>query len=212
MRGETRFQAAIYANEEHIYDVYLGAQPEVTWRGGWLSIRVCIPYDGRIRYRSIPLKDLAASETLLRLGQIGIVFPRRGQEMLSITMPAGDNLPMYIKGRRQVVMRRNYSMSQPQDTLIAIHGEVFDGGQAEQAEVLEQHLIVGNAFVNDLRLRVSLWVPDLNVHTQQERANRLQTMLLQRENDRQLFVEDADDVELLSQRLARWRIPPAGAC
>jgi Schlafen, AlbA_2 len=199
-------QAAIYVEENHTYDVDLGRQPIIQWvpAQGFVSVRVHIPYDGQLRYLGErQLKDVRTTEAHLPLGQIMVVFPENIQPTttIPITMPAGPQLSTHLKSGKRMRLPRSIPIAQFNDTLIAIDGQIFDGADLDPGQLHKLIFEHTDAFVKDLRLQLSLWVPDLFARTPQSKERELREMLLQRESARQIFLPSISNIDRLAESL-----------
>jgi hypothetical protein len=200
-------QAAIYVEENHTYDVDLGRQPIIQWvpEQGFISIRVQIPYDGQLRYlNKQQLKDVRTSEVHLPLGQIMVVFPENTQATttIPISLPAGSELSTHLKSGKRMQLQRKIPITHLNDTLIAVDGQIFDGAALDLKHLRELIFKHTDAFVRDLRLQLTLWVPDLVARTAQGKERGLREMLLQRESDRQIFLSSIDNIDRLAESMA----------
>lgn len=198
MRSEQGPQAGIYVDENHSYTVSLGRQPIITWaqNKSLLTIRVHLPYDGQV------LKDVRSMEPDLPLGHIEVTLGPGDTKALPISIPAGVELTGHLKSNKWMRLPRNLQIEHTRDTLIAVEGQIFDGASLDADQLRD--LIFGHtgAFVQDLRLHLSFWVPDLFAKTEQSRARELREMLLQRETGRQIFIPAISEVDRLAESLA----------
>ncbi|HEY3229027.1 MAG TPA: ATP-binding protein, partial [Roseiflexaceae bacterium] len=206
MSSEPLEQAAIYVEENHTYDVDLGRQPIMQWvpAQGFVSVRVHIPYDGQLRFLGEQqLKDVRTNEATLPLGQITVSFPDDPQAAttIPIAMPAGPELSAHLKSSKWMRLPRRIPIAQFNDTLIAVDSQIFDGTSLDLEQLRDLILGHPDAFMRDLRLQLSLWVPDLFVKTQQGKERELREMLLQRESARQIFLPSIANIERLAESL-----------
>jgi hypothetical protein len=216
MSREWESQAAIYVDENHIYQVDLGAQPEVKWKQGSLSLRVHIPYDGQLPYGdNQQLKDVPENEDSLVLGRVTLTRPEspHSPETIQVVMPAGKDLQTYLKGGRRLVVHRSRPLSEPQDTLITVDGKVSDDIDEERLEERLKSVSIEQLddFANKLRLQIQLAVPNLFEERRQKAAMREQReILLERESNQQIPFPKLEDSSQLARSLTALANNPGG--
>jgi predicted HTH transcriptional regulator len=191
-------QAAIYLEEEHHYDVDLGAVPYISWRDAQGSLRIEIPYDG-----AVLKQDSSDIPEEYNLGELHIVNTADNvSERLPIALKAGGNWHAYIKSNRKSVCRAKYAITEPSDTLLSIDGIVVDNLLDEAHHASADGInIAEEAFNNPLALRLSLWVPDLLAQSRPGEVYELETMLVRQENTRLAFMSGITTLNF-EQRLA----------
>lgn len=205
-------QAGLYVDEHHVYSVQLGDQPVVVWSRGWISLRLYLPYDGRVPLdRERDLKDVPADLEHVDLGTIQVTLPGAAAQTIAIPVAfkAGGELPDYLRGGGRMRLNRRLSIGAPVDTLISIDANVFDGADQERLP----DLVLGrvSAFSDDIRLRLSLWAPNLLVKVHQaNREREIRQMLLEQQSERQALTAHIPTVPALAQQLVALANRPSG--
>jgi len=199
-------QAGIYVDETHTYSVSLGRQtliasaPETSL----LTVRVHLPYDGQLRYDDQRLlKDMRGESRTLGLGRIEVVMPDGvTTRVIPVSIPAGAELAQHLKSNRWASMPRSFPIAYPSETLVTVEAQIFDGASLDIERLRD--LIFGHtdAFVQDLRLQLSFWVPNLYVTSRQSRERELRELLLQRESPRQVFLAVLGGKNQLAESMA----------
>ncbi|MFL5805350.1 MAG: helix-turn-helix domain-containing protein [Roseiflexaceae bacterium] len=216
MSSEWESRAAIYVDENHTYQVELGAQPEVKWKLGELSLRVHIPYDGQLPYGdNQQLKDVPEDEDQLVLGHVLLTSPQHpnSAEAIQVVIPTGKDLQTHLKSGRQLVIHRSSALSEPQDTLITVDGKVSDDTDEERLEERLKSLSIEQLddFANKLRLQLQLSVPNMLEERRQKAAAREQReILLERESERQIPFPKIEDSKELARSLTALANTPGG--
>lgn len=213
MSNAQRAEAAIQVDEHHTYEIVLGEKSVVTWKEGNVTLKVQIPYEKQRTYGEHKLGTMPNPPDTLDLGQVQVSLPDdlASPQTIPVTMPAGANLPLYIKSCQQMLLPMDFPLPQPKNTLIDVQGEMFDG--IESLERLlhgyAQSAPDGGGNHTDpsdtsLRLRLNLWAPDLLTKSPKAPGQELNEMLDRRENDQQIFlpqVEGDDAIIELAQSL-----------
>ncbi len=197
MNTDQRPRARIEVEENHIYDVHLSNQTSIIWRQGQGVIRIQIPYEGK------KLKDVSTDQPEITLGEVVLAAANATQapESLVVSLPTGSLLPEYLKGGMQMVWQTNYTVTEPPNTVIAVEGTVYDGASIGEdmkrlGELIRNQI---DAFSNNLRLQISFWAPNLITNIEfNPQARELEEMILQQQNDQQIF-----RAKLESEQLAR---------
>jgi hypothetical protein len=213
MSNSQRAEAAIQVDEHHTYEIVLGEKSVVTWKEGKVTVKVQIPYEKQRTYGKDKLGTMPNPPDTLDLGQVQVNLPDdpASPRTIPVTMPAGSNLPLYIKSCRQMLLPMDFPLPQPKNTLIDVQAEMFDGiarlerllhGYAQSApDGVGNHTDPSDT---SLRLRLNLWAPDLLTRSPKAPGQELNEMLDKRENDRQIFlpqVEGDDAITELAQSL-----------
>ncbi len=197
MSDAQRAEAAIQVDEHHTYEIVLGEKSVVTWKEGKVTVKVQIPYEKQRAYGSHKLGSMPTPPDMLDLGRVQVNLPDdpAAPQTIPVTMPAGSNLPLYIKSCRQMLLPMDFPLPQPKDTLIDVQGEMFDGIESLE-RLLHEYASSAPDGAGDrsdisdtsLRLRLHLWAPDLLTKSPKAPGQELNEMLDKRENDRQIFL------------------------
>jgi hypothetical protein len=199
-------QAGIYVDETHTYSVSLGRQTLIAsaHNTSLLTVRVQLPYDGQLRYDDQRLlKDMRIGSSTLALGRIEVVLPDGvTTRVIPVSIPAGTDLAQHLKSNMWASLPRNIPIAYPSETLVTVEAQIFDGASLDIERLRD--LIFGHtdAFVQDLRLQLSFWVPDLYLTSRQSRERELRELLLQRESARQIFLPALGGKNELAESMA----------
>lgn len=195
-------QTDIFVDEYYTYRVTIGDLTDITCEQSEGRIRVQVPYNGRL------LQRIQSDAPALHLGRIRLANPQPSIDqptlMIDLPMVAVDER---VKRCEQHVWQARYALPPPRDTLIAIDAEVFDGADIDVTNKPD-HIaaaLFGQAdvFANDLRLRVSLWSPDLAAHgAASEASHMLRAALLEQESDTQIMLLTPAHLDLVAQSMA----------
>lgn len=200
MEEEQLSQALIQIEEEHTYNVDLGAIPFVEWQQASGKIQARIPYDGSI------LRLERAGEPEIQIGEVVLRRPLDDErDTLPLRLAAGVNWDNYLKSSKIAICEATYPITEPGDTLLSIEGLVLDDAWGDNSPSLSEGIFGDiDAFKNPLALSLALWVPDLLAQVRPSQAYELETMLLRRENTRQAFIPSGtqDDSQQIAQSLA----------
>jgi hypothetical protein len=206
MSNEHGPQAGIYVDETHTYTVSLGRQTLIAPanESSLLTVRVQLPYDGQLRYDDRRLlKDMHAESNMLDLGQIEVVLPDGATaRVIPVSIPAGADLANHLKSNKWAQLPRSIPIGYPNETLVTVDAQIFDGASLDIERLRD--LIFGHtdAFVQDLRLHLAFWMPDMYVRRRQSRERELRELLLQRESVRQVFLPTLAGKNQLAESMA----------
>lgn len=200
-----QFEPGMYVDETYMYDVVLGDNPVLTCTSTRGTIKLVVPYDGQ------KLKEHAHSGTTLSLGRLNVTTPDGAQHQpeLNVEIPA-DSLGDYLKQGLYAVWETKYAVDPPEDTLVSVTGDVFDGLDValDQFPLVHEKVFAKlvseelEGFVNDLLLKLTVWVPDLFLQRQVDIERELDVIRLQQQHKEQIFLRDSDSEVLISQSLA----------
>ena len=197
-------EPGMYVDETYVYDVVLDDNPVLTCTDTRGTIKLVVPYDGQ------KVRDHVPVNRKLPLGTVSISNPDGSQRQpeLAVEIPA-DTLSDYIKQRLHAVWQAEYPVDFPKDTLVSVTGDVFDGldialdqfplVQDEVFRKLVSEQLEG--FVNDLLLKLTIWVPDLFLQRQADIERELVAIRLQQQHTEQIFLRDAENLDLIAQSL-----------
>ncbi|NNJ13104.1 hypothetical protein EKD04_022525 [Chloroflexales bacterium ZM16-3] len=202
MANDNEARSAVFIEETYNYTIIADTQTEITCTGTSGQVRVTVPYDGR----SI---GKAAPGALIDFGQLRLRKPSQGTAWSTcpIQLPIGTDLPRMLRNNRESVWEWSYIPDAPRDTLLNLEAAVIDGAALDPSmdDNLLAELLFHNveAFVNDLRLRLKLWVPRLNTAALiGARGHELRGLILEQESKVQIFLPSGASEELLAQSLA----------
>lgn len=202
MSGDSEPQPAITIEETYAYDIDVGAQVLITPLSSSGTIHVTVPYDGR-------LIDPATAEADLSLGRLRLINGASDTNAATIplTMPLGGAAVDAFKNGEEAVWDFSYTPPPVRDNLIGLEADMFAGAAfdpTESSKELVQLLFQrADTFVNDLQLRLSLWVPELKTTFQPgRRGHELRTMLSEQESAVQIFVPDPSRETELCESMA----------
>jgi hypothetical protein len=197
MSSDAHATAVILIDETYHFSVDVGDQTSITCTQSAGSVRIQIPYNGQ------SLRPHIEQPSVLDLGTLRLHFQASPQieECISVQLPAESLLDRIKQGMRYV-WEGTYQLDPPNDTLIAVDGTVFDGADISPTDGATgsnglQDLLFGqtDVFVSDLRLQLSLWVPNLFEQSRLgNQADALRAMLIEQESPSQILLPDATDV------------------
>lgn len=181
----------IIIEERYVYDATIGMGQELQAGESQAEFRVEVPFNG---------EPWPATSAEADLGEVVLSVPggTPATHALAIRLPLGEAVQR-AKNGEQAVWRESYPLPSPRDTLVAIEGEVFDGTDIEDfaANRVFSH---ADVFANDLRLRLSLWVPNFTSQTTFDDADqKLRDLLLEQESNMQVFLPDVAQADLLAR-------------
>lgn len=173
-------QAGIIVEEALDYGVDLGRISSVNWQSALGTVTVRVPYDGA------RLKDVSTEPDRHKLGELYVTPPGNEREVLPVEIETGSRLAEYIKSGKRAVLRAEYDIPEPEDTLVVVDAEVCDK-EGEQLAFSDP-----GPFRNPLDLRISLWVPDLWSMITPDEVHELEVRLLQGDDSHQILVPYAN--------------------
>lgn len=178
MESNQKPKAGVFIEETYHYDIELGTIPVISQQNAEGTIRVQIPYDGKL------LKNLLIENDEIHLGSLSLSYANepRALEKLAIIIPApSGKLQTLIKSPKVSVISAEYIVEPPSETLFTVDGEVVD-----VYEKLAQ-LVDGDfdAFQNALKLITSFWFPNFWKNPVDDEI--LENLLLQQQDKRQIF-------------------------
>lgn len=205
MNRDTGSQIVIHVEETYTYRVDLAQTTTVSneqessslmLKDAVGSVDILVPYDG------LELREVPQEANSLNVGEIKVFNPDQPQNYstLSVKIPGGDSLPLYFNSGLQAVCSSKYIPPTPQKPLVTVVGEVSDSNSLEELKKLIQQGT--EAFINDLYLRLTLWVPNLFKRVQQSKTDLLHQMLLEQNSSTQVFLANSQDIEATAQSLA----------
>ena len=201
MNQEPGAESVITVDEVYTYDIGIDRLTTTVCVEQQGTVRVRIPYDG------LALQHTPTQQIPIALGEISIGSTETAiRHNISVSLPA-DALVERVKRGEQYHWSGTYAPDIPNDPLIAVDGQVFDGADFDPEQRSEQlySLLFGttDTFVNDLRLQLNLWVPNL---FEQEflgsQDQELRAMLIEQESNTQVLLPDLGDSELLARHMA----------
>ena len=178
MEGNKKPKAGIFIEETYHYEIELGTVPIISRQEAEGTIRVQIPYDGKL------LNNLPIEDDVIRLGSFNLscVNEPATSEKLTVTVPApSGDIQNLIKSPKAAVISAEYSVEPPSETLFTVDAEVIDVHKK-----LDQ-LVDGDfdAFQNALKLITSFWFPNFWKDPVDDEI--LENLLLQQQDKRQIF-------------------------
>lgn len=181
MESNPKPKAGIYVEETYRYDIDLGTVPVISQQKAEGSIRVQIPYDGKL------LKNLPIIDDEIRLGSLDLSYADDPtiREKLIVTIPAPTgNFQTLLKSPKVSVIHAEYAVEPPSETLFTVDGEVVDVNEelAELAKLVDGDF---DTFKNALKLITSFWFP--NFWKKPVDDETLENLLLQQQDKRQIF-------------------------
>lgn len=190
MSSEVTARPAIVVDETYIYNIDVAEQTNMSCEHSHGMIKISVPYDG------LHLKDIPNQPGGLHLGSFTMGHPAdpANQQLIDITLPV-DTVSSQIKHDVQYAWQARYDIAPPHNTLIAMDGEVFDGAAIDPNKDGSDlyHMLFGqtDVFMNDLRLQLSLWVPNLFAQTPLgSPVTELRAMLVEQQSQLQVLVPD----------------------
>ncbi|WP_129626605.1 helix-turn-helix domain-containing protein [Candidatus Oscillochloris fontis] len=201
MSNDSDARSVVIIEETYTYDIEVGDVTIITFTSATGQVTVTVPYDGRILANETPGNPVP-------LGEIRLSIPPHDthQSTQRIDLPVGTDLTKRLRNSSETVWEWNYTPPTPRDTLLATDGTVFDGAAIDPSVNSEYltHLLFDNndAFINDLRLKLSLWVPQLNESLfMSAPGEELRRMLLEQESDIQIFIDSDQHESLLAESM-----------
>lgn len=205
MTSDREVRSAVFIEETYTYTIIADTQTEINCTSTSGQVRVTVPYDGRFLAQAPAGKSLDFGQLRLRKSVLSTTW-----STCPIQLPIGTDLSRMLRSNRESVWEWSYVPDVPRDTLLTLDASIVDGPDFNPLEPLLNsklfiELLFGNveAFVNDLRLHLDLWVPRLNTAVLTSGwGHELRSLLLEQENKTQIFIAAGASDELLAQSLA----------
>ncbi len=202
MSNSNALQPEIRIEETYTCTVIIAGQTIIHWHGQEGLVKVTVPYDGKHLHQQLPDQPLV-------IGNINLTEANSQVNLstLSVVLPTGEELEKRIKRGTGMIWEATYPINPPNDTLVSVSGDVFDGADIDFDTHDDQivSFLFGRVedFVSDLRLRLTFWVPNLLDQAVIGRQNNeLRDMLLEQESSSQILIAETSNETLIAQSMS----------